>query len=112
MIYLLRDKVTPSQISDMLEFYSTMIKITVDIRKGILAGGGEMNVDCEMFLLADGSEQDDLWGANWYPSEQRVEYEALINIRPRLRNRSMVIQSEEVRKLVEAFTRRLLGGIS
>ncbi len=112
MIYLLREKATPTQIRDMLEFYTTMIKITVDIRKGILAGGGEMHADCEMLLLADGSEQDDLWGANWYPSEKRVEYEALINIRPRLGNRSMVIQSEEVRKSVEAVTRRLLGGIS
>jgi hypothetical protein len=36
-------------------------------------------------------EQDDLWGANWYPAEQHVEYESLIKIRPRLGNRSILI---------------------
>jgi hypothetical protein len=55
----------------------------VDIRRNILAGGGEMHADCEQHLLENGSEQDDIWGANWYPAEQRIEYEALINISPR-----------------------------
>jgi len=61
--------------------------------------------------LEQGSEQDDIWGANWYPSEQRIEYEAIINIRPRLGNRSIVIQSDEVRMKVEAVTRALLGDV-
>lgn len=62
-------------------------------------------------LLASGSEQDDLWGANWYPAEQRIEFESLINIRPRLGNRSMVIQSEAIRQQVESVTRKVLGGV-
>ena len=44
----------------MLEEYDTMIKIVVDIRRNLLAGGGEMHVDCEQRLLEYGSEQDDL----------------------------------------------------
>jgi hypothetical protein len=83
----------------------------VDIRRGLLAGGGEMHADCEDVLLAAGSEQDDLWGANWYPADQRIEFESLINIRPRLGNRSMIIQNEVIRQQVESVTRKILGGV-
>lgn len=88
-----------------------MIKLVVDIRRQILAGGGEMHADCEAMLLEHGSEQEDLWGANWYPAEQRLEFEALINIRPRQGNRSIVIQSQEIRNQVAAVVRDLLGGV-
>ncbi len=111
MIHLLRDKATPEQVAEMLQEYESMIKIVVDIRRRILAGGGEMHSDCESVLLDDGSEQDDLWGANWYPAEQRIAFESLINIRPRLGNRNILIQSEEIRKLVESGTRGILGGM-
>jgi len=89
-----------------------MIKIAVDIRRRILAGGGEMHADCESVLLEESSEQNDLWGANWYPTEQRIDYEALINIRPWLSNRSIVIQNEDIRRQVQAITIELLGGVS
>ncbi len=88
-----------------------MIKIVVDVRRRLLAGGGEMHADCAAVLLAEGSEQDELWGANWYPAEQRIEFESLINIRPRLGNRSIIIQSEELRRQVAAITHELLGGV-
>lgn len=111
MIHLLKQPVSSSQIQEMLQEYENMIKIVVDIRRRSLSGGGEMHADCESVLLEDGSEQDDLWGANWYPSEQRIEFESLINIRPRLGNRTILIQDENLRKQVESVTRELLGGV-
>ncbi|MFM7174218.1 MAG: DUF5674 family protein [Caldilinea sp.] len=111
MIHLLDSRATPQQLQDMLEVYSLVVKIVVDIRRRTLAGGGEMHADCEALLLTQGSEQDDLWGANWYPDEQQIEYESLINIRPRLGNRSMVIQSDDIRRKVSEITQELLGGI-
>jgi hypothetical protein len=111
MIYLLRDKPASEQVSEMLKEYETMIKIVVDIRRRVLAGGGEMHSDCESVLLDDGSEQDDLWGANWYPAEQEIVFDSLINIRPRLGNRSTLIQSEELRQQVESITLEILGGV-
>ena len=111
MIHLLKEKAIPAQIQDMLQEYENMIKIVVDIRRRFLSGGGEMHSDCESTLLEDGSEQDDLWGANWYPGEQRIEFESLINIRPRLGNRNIVIQDENLRKQVESVTREILGGV-
>ena len=111
MIYILRDKASPEELTDMLKEYENMIKIVVDIRRRVLAGGGEMHSDCESVLLDDGSEQDDLWGANWFPAEQRIAFESLINIRPRLGNRNILIQNEELRRQVEWVTRELLGGM-
>ena len=110
-MYLLKEKALPAQIQEMLQEYGSMIKIAVDIRQGILAGGGEMHADCEQVLLEKGSEQDDIWGANWYPAEQRIEFEALINIRPVLGNRSVVIQSQEIRSAVETITKNILSSM-
>ncbi len=112
MIHILQTHPTSEQTNDMLKEYDAMIKIVVDIRQRILAGGGEMHSDCEAVLLDNGSEQDDLWGANWYPNEQRVEFESLINIRPRLGNRSILIQSDDLRQKVESVTREILGDMA
>jgi len=109
VIHLLKQPATPDQIQEMLQQYESMIKIVVDIRRRFLSGGGEMHADCESVLLDNGSEQDDLWGANWYPNEQRIEFESLINIRPRLGNRNILIQNENIRKQVESVTREILG---
>ena len=111
MIHVLKEKATLAHIQEMLQEYENMIKIVVDIRRRVLSGGGEMHSDCESALLDNGSEQDDLWGANWYPNEQRIEFESLINIRPRLGNRSILIQDENLRKHVESIAREILGGI-
>lgn len=111
MIHLLKQTAKPDQIQEMLAQYETMIKIVVDIRRRVLCGGGEMHADCESVLLDDGSEQDDLWGANWYTSDQRIEFESLINIRPRLGNRSILIQDENLRQQVETISREILGDV-
>ncbi len=109
VIHLLSRPATPDQIEEMLQEHEGMIKIVVDIRRGILAGGGEMHADGETLLLENGSEQDDLWDANWYPGGQRIAFESLINIRPAQGNRSIVIQDESLRCQVERLARDLLG---
>jgi hypothetical protein len=111
MIYLLRDKATSAQVAEMLKEHESMIKIVVDIRRRILPGGSEMHSDFESVLLADGSEQDDLWGANWYPADQEIVFDSLINIRPRLGNRSTLLQSEELRQQVAAVAIGIFGGV-
>jgi hypothetical protein len=111
MIILLDKPANPIQIQSMLEVYGTMIKIAVDIRRHILVGGGEMHADCEQLLLEAGSEQNDIWGANWFPADQRIVFEALINIRPREGNRSIGIQDNEIRRKVELVTRQILGEV-
>jgi hypothetical protein len=110
-IHLLREQATPEQVRDMLVEHTSMIKVVVDVRRRVMTGDGDMHYEGEQLLLEEGGEQDDLWGANWRPEQQSVEYESLINIRPRLGNRSIVLQSPELRQQVEAVIRQYLAGV-
>lgn len=110
VIYIIRSRATAEQVAQMQETLDTYIKLAVDIRRGILAGGGAMHADCEAVLLEDGSQQDDIWGADWDPAAQLITFEALINIRPRQDNPSMDILAARTREAVERIVWELLGG--
>ncbi len=109
MIYLIQDRATKEQIEEMLETLGSYIKLAVDIKKEVLAGGGEYHADCEAVLLENTSKQVDIWGADWYPLTQEIGYESLINIRPRQNNRSMEIQDPVIRGKVGQIIKKLLG---
>lgn len=109
MILIIRDRATPEQMQQMLAVLGIYIKLAVDVQRGILVGGGELHADCEQMLLEDGSEQIHIWGADWYPLQQRVGYESLINICPG--NRSMEIQSAVIREQVNRIVKNLLGDV-
>jgi len=112
VILLLREPATPDQIDLMLADWEVLIKVVVDIRRRILTGGGEMHADGEAVLLADGSSQEDLWGANWYAGSREIRFEALINIRPRQGNRRLQVDSEVIRSTMEPIIRHVLEGTS
>ncbi len=111
MIHIIQTRATPQQMAEMLEPLVSYIKLAVDVQRGILAGGGVMHADCESALLDDGSQQENIWGADWTPASQLVTFEALINIRPRQNNRSLEIEDPSVRDRVERITRELLGNL-
>ncbi|MDD2889888.1 MAG: DUF5674 family protein [bacterium] len=108
MIYLLRTHTTEKQLKEMLESLETYIKLAVDIRKGILAGGGELHADCEAVLIKDGSQQENIWGADWIPDTQEIRYEALLNIRPKQGNPSMKLLNPNTREKVKEIAEYLL----
>ncbi|MFQ5864672.1 MAG: DUF5674 family protein [bacterium] len=108
MIHIIRQEATQEQIDEMREELDPIIKLAVDIQRQILAGGGEMHADCETVLIEDGSDQQNIWGANWIPSKQTIEFEALINIRPKQKNISMEIQDPIIKQQVETIVRKLL----
>lgn len=110
MIHIVRLHATAQQISEMLEALDGYIKLAVDVQRGILAGGGAMHADCESALLEDGSVQQDVWGADWYPSSQQIAYESLINIRPRQGNRSLEVTDPAIQARIAEIVRGLLGG--
>ncbi len=57
MIEIIRSRATLEQIEHMLEVYKFYIKVAVDVKYRVLAGGGEMHYDSEQALLEDGSQQ-------------------------------------------------------
>ena len=78
------------------------------MERNILAGGGEYHADCEEVLLEDGSRQENIWGADWYPESRTVGFGALINIRPQQDNRGMEIENPRLRERIETVVRTLL----
>ncbi|MEA5467114.1 DUF5674 family protein [Leptothoe sp. PORK10 BA2] len=111
MIVIVRGRATPEQIDQMLKALGIYIKMAVDVEREVLAGGGELHADCELVLLDDGSEQSNVWGADWYPTSQSVGFESIINIRPSANNRSMQIQDLELRQKIEKIIRSFLEGV-
>lgn len=94
--------------------FGDMVKAVVDIGHGVLALGGELHADAEALLLDDGSRQDDLWGINLYPDKPRqewIEYSSLINVRPAVGNRSLVIQDAGVQEKIRTVVDRLMRSI-
>ena len=100
---IIREPISKEKFQEHLATFGDMVKVVVDIVRKVMTMGGELHADGEQLLLADGSRQENLWGANVYwagTSIPRLEYTSLINIRPRQGNRSQEIQSQEVREKV------------
>lgn len=105
MIHLLTSRVTAQQLTEMLDELKSYVKLAVDIEQNIVAGGGELHADCEAVLLENGSQQENIWGADWDPAVKEVRYESFINIRPRQNNPSMILLDPEIRSRVEKIVR-------
>ena len=107
-ILLIQNRAKKEEIKQMLTALKSYIKLAVDIKREVLAGGGILHADCEAVLLKDGSKQDDIWGADWIPDTKQISFEALINIRPRQNNPSMKINDPVIREKLEEIVRSLL----
>ena len=110
---IILEKLTAPQVSALAEeSFGDMFKVVADIARGVLAAGGALHADAEQLLLDDGSHQSDIWGANYFPGRpagSRIEYSAMINIRPAAGNRDQMIQSEPVRAKVKEAVERWAG---
>lgn len=91
--------------------FGGLVKAVIDIKKEIMVVDAAMHADEEKHLLELGSKQDDLWGFNFYPElegENFLEFDSMINIRPRLNNFSREIKSEEIREKIKTIVNKLL----
>ncbi len=109
MIYIIREKATPDQIHQMARlFEGVIIKLAVDVNQKIIAGGGSLHSDCEQALLDQGSQQANIWGADWFVEVQEVGFESIINIRPRQQNYGFELKNAQLRQQIELIVRQLL----
>jgi len=104
----------PQKLSDLWDNrevqFVEMMKIVVDISRGVIAIDGDMHADLEELLLQNGSLQSDLWGANIYPEQTGdnfLEYTSFINIRPSDDNRSMEVMDALSRAKISKIVNRL-----
>ena len=109
---ILKEKITLSELKEIAgHIFGDMVKAVADVDKQILAIDAELHSDLESELLANGSNQESLWGFNLYPeeSEDFIEYDSLINIRPRQNNRSRDVEDPVIReKIVEIVKEQIL----
>lgn len=96
------------------ERFGDMVKAVVDIDKKIMAIDGELHADEEAVLLESGSLQNNLWGINIYPGgkdEEFIEFDSMINIRPRQGNRSRGVENKgtqgQIREIVHLLIERV-----
>lgn len=108
MIHLIRERAAAEQIHQMVELLGTYVKLAVDVRRRVIAGGGALHADCKALLLEDGSQQEDVWGADWLPESREVRFESLINIRPTRGNRKMTVEDARLRATIEHVVRERL----
>lgn len=107
---------SPTKIEEVIKnyrhFFKRLIKAVVDIEREMIALDAELHADLEELLLSEGSRQENLWGINLYLDDEdeknRVEYTALINVRPSLDNPSMEIVDEGIRKRIREIVDKLI----
>jgi len=104
-------EVTYISIGDLSEMaanmYGSFVKAAVDLENGILVVDAELHADEEQYLLERGSEQQHLWGINIYPqqagTDKFIEFDSMINIRPRQHNMSRGVENPEIREQIIAL---------
>lgn len=92
--------------------YGSIVKADVDIAQGSLIVDMDMHADGEAYLLEHGSKQENLWGINLHPddygTDNFVEFDSMINIRPRQQNPSRDILDETIRAKVRTIVEKIV----
>ena len=105
-------KISKSHLKEQCEcWFGDMVKLVIDVEKEIIGIGGELHADAEALLLKQGSKQQNLWGANFYPAHspgERIHYTALINIRPHQDNPSLEILNESIKIKIKNLIEKLI----
>jgi len=107
------DSISVAELMEMAKkMYGGLVKAVVDIKKEKLVVDANMHADEEAFLLEKGSRQEDLWGINFHPSkfgtEEFIEYDSMVNIRPRQSNMSRGVENEAIRrKIIELVGKKV-----
>ena len=112
-IQIVRAAVTRDELRRVAEQqFGDFVKVVVDLQRGVMAIGGELHADEEAVLLQDGARQADLWGINLYPdrpTEERIEFDSMINLRPSRGNRSRLVEDSAVRRQIQDLVGRLVA---
>ena len=113
LIQLINEPIERADLARMLgQPFPEMIKFVVDLERRRVALGGELHADAEAMLLEQGAGQEALWGGNYYPGlgeGECIEFTSMINVRPSAGNRSILVQSPELRTKIRDLIFALVG---
>ncbi len=107
------EKLSVAELSAMADkMYGTLVKVDVDIAKRIFIVDMGMHADGEAYLMKNGSKQKDLWGINLHPADYGtddfIEFDSMINIRPSQGNASKDVLDLEVRQQIIDLVRKVV----
>jgi len=111
---IVRKKIKLEELKKMAErMYGNLVKAVVDVEKGIMVVSGELHSDEESVLLKKGSKQQNIWGINLYPdkypSEDWIEFDSMINLRPSFNNFSRGVDDPEIRRKIVEIVNKLVS---
>ena len=89
--------------------FGNMVKAVVDVSRQLIAVEAELHSDLEALLIDDGSEQQNLWGVNFYPdllNDDFIEFDSMINMRPSQGNSSRGIEDAQIRKKISEIVKK------
>lgn len=113
-VEILRSGTSRARLASIAEAqFGDMVKAVVDVRRRVMAVGGELHSDEEAALIDDGSAQGDLWGINLYPLERGeawLEFDSMINVRPSQGNRSRSVEDRALRDLIRLIVAERVEG--
>lgn len=107
------NKINQAELKEMFQkMFAGLVKAVVDIEKEVMIVDADLHADEEKVLLEDGSKQENLWGINLYPdligTNDFIEFDSMINIRPSQNNRSRGVENEEIQKNIREIVKKLL----
>jgi hypothetical protein len=106
------DKISLDELKILAEeSFGDFVKAVVDIENEIMAVGAEFHADEETILLNDNSEQKNLWGINIHtslPRDKWIEFDSMINIRPRQNNRTRGVDDKSIRDIIIKVVNKLV----
>jgi len=112
-IEIIKKRISKEELKKLIEEgFGTLVKVAIDIEKEILAVGGEWHAEGQDLLVKEEkSDGQNVWGINFHPfekGERRIEYIALINIKPALGNRKMEIEVRAIRQKIKEIVEKLI----
>jgi hypothetical protein len=108
MLILVREHISPEDLKKAAEDLDGYIKFVVDLEKDILTAGGIRHVDGEQLLLKSGSKQEKLWGGGLDLETGEMDFDSMINIRPKQGNTSREVLSQDLRDKIAKIVTHLL----
>ena len=109
---IIRDTIEESKLTEIAKSqFGSFVKAVVDLKRRVMAIGGELHADEEALLIEDGSEQNDLWGINLYPEKpdgEWIQFDSMINIRPSQGNLSRSVEDSETQNKIVAIVKKLV----
>ena len=106
MLLIVKSKLTGEELKRAAEDLDGYVKFVVDLKWEIMTVGGKRHVEGERLLLERGSRQSDLWGGGIDLETDQMDFDSMINIRPKDDNPSREVLDSGIRKKMEEIVRK------